>query len=106
MFISLKIHQRTFIGLVRLLTIFPSEKEAFMLYIIGPNYAGGLELDMSIFQVYDVITEKTLRSIPEVVPVMVDPSSINLNYLHEKIMFVLCIRNMVVGTLQLYQNFF
>ncbi len=74
MYSVLKIHQRKFSYLSRqslyqyqvsnlvsiLLLCNISDNEAFLLYNLGPNYSGGLEIDAGSFHVYEDINEENL----------------------------------------------
>jgi hypothetical protein len=42
-----------------------ADPEILLLYMLGPNYCGNLDVDMSLFFVYDIIKEKTLRILTE-----------------------------------------
>lgn len=35
-------------------------KEAFLLYILGPNYAAGFDVDATLFQAYNIINSKNI----------------------------------------------
>lgn len=75
-------------------TSFFREKEVFVLYhILGPNYAGGFEqleaLDFDIFNM--IIRPKTVQLYEEL---KTKENSVSLK---EKVLFVLSIKNMVVG---------
>eukprot|EP01114_Cavostelium_apophysatum_P014246 TRINITY_DN3646_c0_g1_i2.p1 TRINITY_DN3646_c0_g1~~TRINITY_DN3646_c0_g1_i2.p1 ORF type:complete len:2996 (+),score=922.89 TRINITY_DN3646_c0_g1_i2:247-9234(+) len=74
-----------------------SENDVFLLYNIGPNYAGGFDVDSGIFQIYDVINEKDISSHPDLIQLIIDPSSGNFSTLQDKMLFVLSIRNMVIA---------
>eukprot|EP01119_Soliformovum_irregulare_P013684 TRINITY_DN3666_c2_g1_i3.p1 TRINITY_DN3666_c2_g1~~TRINITY_DN3666_c2_g1_i3.p1 ORF type:complete len:2431 (-),score=776.48 TRINITY_DN3666_c2_g1_i3:1776-9068(-) len=74
-------------------------KEAFLMFILGPNYVGGLEADLTDYRVYDFITAKNLIAQPELEGLLVDPSTESqlMHNLQEKLAFAFSIRNMVMA---------
>lgn len=75
----------------------PTDREAFMLYNLGPNYAGSLDVDLDRYYIYEMVNEKTAKLPEDLVALLIDPSQGNFSYLQDKIMFILSIRSMVVG---------
>ena len=79
-----------------------SDKESLLLYTLGPNYAGGVEVDLAKFRTNEIICEKYLRLVHDQTSVLTDPSQHSLSHLHDKLVFVFCSRNLVVGIVDVY----
>lgn len=70
----------------------PTDKEVFLLYnTLGPNYAGGFESEIPLEIISMTIKPSTIRLYEEF------GIKDNLSYLKDKIVFVLSVRNMVLG---------
>eukprot|EP01122_Echinamoeba_exundans_P007392 TRINITY_DN2266_c0_g1_i1.p1 TRINITY_DN2266_c0_g1~~TRINITY_DN2266_c0_g1_i1.p1 ORF type:complete len:3279 (+),score=338.37 TRINITY_DN2266_c0_g1_i1:138-9974(+) len=62
--------------------------EPFLLFMIGPNYVGGLEgLRCSAFFVNEVVSPSYLNSIKEASDIVQHPANYTLSHLHNRILF-------------------
>lgn len=69
----------------------------FLVYLMGPDYVGGLEADPFSFLVYEAITERNVAAYPEVEDLIRGLPAESFLQLQDKLLFVLSVRNMVIG---------
>ena len=87
------------LGTVYLLEEPPTDNEAFLLYQLGPNYCGNLDINLSYFynpySVIHVDNFKLFGKDPSKLAILTDPWSTQLTYLQEKIIYVFSPRNFI-----------